>query len=87
MISTTDISNYDYGPLPPTELTIETVTLNTASLSWKGPDISAVGLSNNYKVEGYQLYVDNFLHTRVKGCYECKVRSYPLYHCNGIIIL
>jgi len=64
-----------------------TRTLNTASLSWKGPDISAVGLSNNYKVEGYQLYVDNFLHTRVKGCYECKVRSYPLYHCNGIIIL
>ncbi|XP_065883395.1 golgin subfamily A member 6-like protein 7 isoform X2 [Dysidea avara] len=64
-------TQYDFGPLPPSELKIENVMLNKASVSWKVPFISAVGLSNGYKVEGYQLYVDDSLHTRIKGCYEC----------------
>ena len=71
-------TQYDFGPLPPSELKIENVMLNKASVSWKVPFISAVGLSNGYKVEGYQLYVDDSLHTRIKGCYECTVSSYYL---------
>jgi len=74
------------GPLSPVELKIETITLNMASVSWKCPFISAVGLSNGYKVEGYQLYVDNSLHIRVKGCYQYKVRIHLLQHCNGFVV-
>lgn len=43
-------------------------TINKATLSWKVPFISAAGLCNGYKLKGYQLHVDDSLHSLVKGC-------------------